>query len=448
MRIAYLTGTYPRATDVFIQREVVGLRDCGAQVHTFSVRRPSESHIVGPEQASERDKTFYILPPNPLALLKAHGSLLIKSPGRYLRAIALAWKTRQPDLQGLLYQLFYFAEAGILANQICQKEISHLHNHFGNTSGSVAMLASALGGFSYSLTLHGPAIFFEPRRWRIDEKMKRASFVACISHYCRSQAMVFAPYEIWHKLQIVHCGVVPEQFEQVQHEGAGTQLLFVGRLAAVKGLPILLESLRSLKQSMPDIALTVVGDGEDRAMLEAQSAQMGLAEQVQFVGYKSQAEVRQYLQATDVFVLPSFAEGVPVVLMEALMSGVPVVATQIAGISELVEDGVNGFLVPPSNREALGDRIQTLLLDGSLRQQFGEQGAAKVRQQFDVTQESRKLARLMDAVKANAIEPEISKSGAIDEQLGSEPSSDLEPSQAKPSTGLSAHLSANASAQP
>ena len=338
------------------------------------------------------------MPSNPLAVLKAHGSLLLKSPTRYFRAIALVLETRQPDLKGLLYQLFYFLEAGILADQIRQRELSHLHNHFGNTSCSVAMLASALGGFSYSFTLHGPAIFFEPMRWRIDEKMKRASFVSCISHYCRSQAMVFAPYGIWDKLQIVHCGVVPGQFKQVKHEGTGNRLLFVGRLAAVKGLPVLLESISALKRAIPDLTLTVVGDGEDRAMLEALSTEMGLMEQVQFVGYKSQAEVRQYLQETDVFVLPSFAEGVPVVLMEALMSGVPVVATQIAGVSELVEDGVSGFLVSPSDRQALCDRIQTLLLDGRLRQQFGEQGVAKVSEQFDATKESRKLADLISVI--------------------------------------------------
>ncbi len=398
MRIAYLTGTYPRATDTFIQREVAGLRSHHTEVHTFAIRRPEDSQIVGPEQASERESTFYILPPNALTLIRAHVSLLGRSPWRYLRAIALALKTRQLGLKGLFYQLFYFLEAGVLANQILKREISHLHNHFGNSSCSVAMLAAALGGFTYSFTLHGPAIFFEPQHWRIDEKMQRASFVSCISHYCRSQAMVFAPYEIWDRLQIVHCGVDPSQFDQVAHEGLGSRLLFVGRLAAVKGLPVLLESFAEIKKTIPDAVLTVVGDGPDRTMIEAQSAALGLVEQVKFVGYQSQAAVRAYLQQSDVFVLPSFAEGVPVVLMEALMSGVPVVATQVAGVSELVEDGVNGFLVPPSDQDGLCDRIQALLLDGTLRQRLGEQGALKVRAQFDVAKESEKLAQLIATV--------------------------------------------------
>ncbi|MEL7333109.1 MAG: glycosyltransferase, partial [Cyanobacteria bacterium J06560_2] len=232
MRIAYLTGTYPRATDTFIQREVAGLRSHDVEVHTFAVRRPEDKQIVGPEQASEREKTFYILsekgvPSNLMGVVKAHLSLLVGSPGRYLRAIALALKTRQPDLKGLLYQLFYFIEAGTLADQVKKRDIDHLHNHFGNTSCSVAMLAAGLGGFSYSFTLHGPAIFFEPHRWRIDEKMKRASFVSCISNYCRSQAMVFAPYDIWDRLHIIHCGVNPTQFQPVTHSDSGSHLLFV-----------------------------------------------------------------------------------------------------------------------------------------------------------------------------------------------------------------------------
>ncbi|MEL6260115.1 MAG: glycosyltransferase family 4 protein [Cyanobacteria bacterium J06626_6] len=429
MRIAYLTGTYPRATDTFIQREVAGLRSQGVEVHTFAVRRPSDDHIVGPEQASERSQTFYILPPKIAILLKAHGSLFLRSPGRYLRAIALALKTRQPDLTGLLYQLFYFLEAGVLAAQIRERQISHLHNHFGNTSCSVAMLAAALGGFSYSFMLHGPAIFFEPNRWCLDEKIERASFVTCISQYCRSQAMVFAPYETWNRLHIVHCGVNPAQFSQVTHQGAGHRLLFVGRLAAVKGLPMLLESVSQLKAKIPNILLTVVGDGPDRALLESLTTQLDLTEQVNFVGYQSQAAVRRYLQETDVFVLPSFAEGVPVVLMEAMMSGVPVVATQIAGVSELVEDSVSGFLVPPSSVSELCDRIRTLLIDGELRRRFGAQGMARVREQFDISKEAEKLAQLMAAVTAQQAPSKILMPASQNRETGESSTPVLTPSR-------------------
>lgn len=153
MRIAYLTGEYPRATDTYIQREVITLREMGVDVHTFSVRRTDDRHMVGPEQKQERDRTFYILPPNPIHLLLAHLSLLLASPKRYLKAIKLAFITSQPGLRGGLYQFFYFLEAGILAQEIKQRQINHLHNHIAEASGTVAMLSAQMGGFTYSFTL-------------------------------------------------------------------------------------------------------------------------------------------------------------------------------------------------------------------------------------------------------------------------------------------------------
>lgn len=395
MRIAYLTGEYPRATDTFIQREVVALRELGVDVHTFSVRRTGDEHIVGAEQQAERDRTFYILPVNLVGLLSAHSQLLFSSPIRYFQALKLAWATRQHGLRGTLYQLFYFLEAGILANQIHQRQIIHLHNHFGDSSCTVSMLAAALGGFSYSFTMHGPYIFFEPYRWRIDEKINRALFVACISHYCRSQGMIFAPADKWQKMQIIHCGIDPALFATVTHQESSQRLLYVGRLAVVKGLPILLESLATLKRSRPNILLTVVGDGPDRPQLEQMTQQLGLSGNVKFVGYQSQTEVRKYIQETDIFVMASFAEGVPVVLMEAMAAGVPVVATQIAGVSELVENNVNGYLVPPGDSISLSERIEQLLRDHQLRNIFGAAGRKKVAQEFNIHYEAMRLYTVM-----------------------------------------------------
>ncbi len=416
MRIAYLTGEYPRVTDTFIQLEVAELRRLGATVQPFSVRRPRHGEALSPEQKAERDRTHYLLPANPVHLLKAHINLL-RRPKQYLLALALAWKTRQLGIRGTLYQAIYFLEAGLLADLLHQQSITHLHNHIGDSSGTVTMLASALGNFGYSFTLHGPGIFFEPTRWRIDEKISRAKFVCCISQFCRSQAMIFAPVEVWPKLQIVHCGVDPHSFlaldqlpslaeqfsEPVTHSlncfsraiNSGQSLLYVGRLAAAKGLPILLKSLKVLASKHAAVHLTVVGDGPDRELLERQAADLEIAAHVDFVGSKSPAEVRRYLRAADVFVMSSFAEGVPVVLMEAMMAQRPVVATQIAGISELVEDGVSGFLVPPSDVERLSDRIHQLLSDEDLRQRFGQQGQRRVSEAFNVHNEAKKLYALM-----------------------------------------------------
>jgi colanic acid/amylovoran biosynthesis glycosyltransferase len=405
MRIAYLTGEYPRATDTFIQREVITLREMGVDVHTFSVRRTGDEHIVGEEQKLERDRTFYILPPNPINLLLAHLSLLLASPKKYLQAIKLALSTSQPGLRGAFYQLFYFLEAGILAKQIKEREIVHLHNHIVEASGTVAMIAAEMGDFTYSFTLHGPYIFFRPHQWRLDEKIKRALFVCCISHYARSQGMIFASTERWNRMHIIHCGVDPALFDVVSHNDSGKRLLFVGRLAAAKGLPILLESLVTLRRLHPDIILTVVGDGPDRQNLELLSAQLGLSQNVNFVGYKSQAEVRNYFQQTDIFVMSSFAEGIPVVLMEAMAAGVPVVATQIAGVSELVEDSVNGYLVPPGDTVSLTERIEKLLSDDKLRAAFGTAGRIKVEKDFNIHHEVARLHHLMTNALQGKVEP-------------------------------------------
>ncbi len=394
MRIAYLTGEYPRATDTFIQREVVTLREMGVDVQTFSIRRTGDEHMVGEEQKQERDRTFYILPSGPVNLFLAHLKLLA-SPKRYLQTIKLAWQTSQPGIKGAIYQLFYFLEAGILAQQIKIRQITHLHNHIAEASGTVAMLAASMGGFTYSFTLHGPYIFFKPYQWRLDEKIKRSLFVACISHYARSQGMIFAPSEKWPQMHIIHCGIDPNLFDVVTHQELGKRLLFVGRLTAAKGLPILLESLATLQKKYPDILLTVIGDGCDRKQLEQLTAKLGLSQNVNYVGYKSQLEVREYLQQTDIFVMSSFAEGIPVVLMEAMASGVPVVATQIAGVSELVEHGVNGYLVPPGDSIYLRENIEKLLSNSQIRASFGTAGREKVERDFNISHEVALLHQLM-----------------------------------------------------
>lgn len=401
MRIAYLTGEYPRATDTFIQREVITLREMGVDVQTFSIRRTGDEHMVGEEQKQERDRTFYILPSHPINLFLAH-LMLLASPKRYLQTIKLAIETSQPGIKGAIYQLFYFLEAGILAQQIKIRQITHLHNHIAEASGTVAMLAASMGGFTYSLTLHGPYIFFKPYQWRLDEKIKRSLFVACISHYARSQGMIFAPCEKWQQMHIIHCGIDPNLFNVVTHQEPGKHLLFVGRLVAAKGLPILLESLAALQTKHPDIVLTVIGDGSERRQLEQLTAKLGLSQNVNYVGYKSQLEVREYLQQTDIFVMSSFAEGIPVVLMEAMASGVPVVATQIAGVSELVEHGINGYLVPPGDSIYLRENIEKLLNNPQVRAAFGTAGREKVERDFNIRHEVASLHQLMtNALQSN-----------------------------------------------
>lgn len=398
-RLAYLTGQYPRATDTFIQREVATLRELGHHVQTFSVRKPPERDSGGLETAAERNATLYLLPPR--NLLKAHFHLFVASPKRYLSALALAVRTWPPGLAGKARQFAYFAEAGILAKLVKDRSLVHLHNHLADSSCSVAALAAQIGGFTFSFTMHGPAEFYEPNLWWIDEKVRRALFVNCISHFCRSQAMVFSSADCWEKLRIVHCGVDPALFKVKAHVGRGKRLLFVGRLAAAKGLPILLEALSQID----GVALDVAGDGPERPMLEQKARTLGLLERVKFLGYQSQQQVRELLNETDLFVLSSFAEGVPVVLMEAMAAGVPVVATRIAGIPELVENGVNGSLVAPGDVIATVDAIRRLLDDPDLRNSFASAGRETIEREFNIRKEASWLATIFASVFAGQSVP-------------------------------------------
>jgi glycosyltransferase involved in cell wall biosynthesis len=396
VRIAYLTGEYPRATDTFIQREVAALRQQGFQVETCSIRRTSAAHMVGNEQRQEASRTFYVLEAatRPWISLRAHLNAL-KAPARYLRALRLALSTAPGGLRPMLYQLFYFAEAVVLADHLRRNRIQHLHNHIAKASCTVAMICQELSGIPYSFTLHGPDIFFEPIHWRLDEKIARASFVACISDFCRSQGMSFADRQHWDRMHIVHCGVDPNRYTGTKVARSGNQILFVGRLAAVKGVPVLLEALETLRRNRPDLHLTLIGDGPERAELEAEAQNRGLSEAVTFAGYKSQSDVATTLNQSDLLVLPSFAEGVPVVLMEAMASGLPVVATQIAGIPELVEQGISGELVPPGDSAALANALERVLADPAAATKMGAAGRAKVSEDFDISKEASRLGLLL-----------------------------------------------------
>ena len=422
LRIAYMTGQYPRATDTFIQREVAALRAKGVFVQTFAVRRPPESEAGTAEQDAERLGTHYLVPCTPWGLVIAHLGLLVRSPCRYLKGLTLALTARAPGLRSFVYQILYFLEAGLVARQMRRKDLSHLHNHFASSSCTVAMLAAEVGGFTFSFTIHGPAIFFEPKYWRLDEKVNRALFVCCISHYCRSQVMIWAPPRKWDRLHIVHCGVDPGLFAEPHAGSNGADLMWVGRLAAVKGLPVLLEAVAQLKATNPAVRLTVVGDGPDRPMLEATARDLDVANCVDFVGYQSNAEVRRRLSATDVFVMSSFAEGVPVVLMEAMASHLPVVATQIAGVAELVDDGVSGHLVPAGDAQGLVGKLTDLLADPSLRSRMGLAGRVRVEQEFNIHSEADRLCQILTEALQGRLSPVRPGSGSRGSSVeGSEP---------------------------
>jgi glycosyltransferase involved in cell wall biosynthesis len=400
--VAYLVSEYPKASHTFIQREVAGLRALGAEVHTLSIRRVGAEHHIGPEEQAAARETFVALDAarNPLRLATSHLRLLVRRPRGWLSALALAARTAEPGLRGGLWRLFHFAEAGILADRLRRTGAVHLHVHFGNAACMVGMLAARMAGLPYSYTLHGPSELFEPQTQRLADKVANAAFVACISWFARSQAMLFADPAHWPKLKIVHCGVDPARYDRPRRRAADgpAELLFVGRLAAVKGVVVLFDALERLRARGVDARLTLVGDGPERARLEREAAARGLDGTVRLVGHQSQEAVAERLAAADLFVLPSFAEGVPVVLMEAMASRAAVVATRVAGVPELVEDGVSGRLVPPGDAEGLADALAALIADPALRARMGEAGRSKVAAEHDAAREAAWLLQIIASV--------------------------------------------------
>lgn len=405
--VAYLTSRYPALSHTFILREVQALRELGIAVSTASIRRPTPSDLIGADEQHEARSTFNVVDAarHPLGLLAAQ-SWLFSHPKRYVNALLLALRTRRPGLRATLWQLFYFVEATVLARHLHLIRAEHLHCHFANAPCTVAMLASELSGLPYSFTLHGPSDLEEPKLWRLDEKVRRATFVACISHFARSQCMLFSDPEYWHKLRIVHCGVRPERYgsqTRVTEKRKQTRLVFVGRLAPAKGLRVLLEAVQSLSRSGHRICITLIGDGPDRSALEAMARPLG--DVVTFAGALSQEEVAGRLAESDVFVLPSFAEGVPVVLMEAMATGLPTIATRIAGVAELVHDGVSGLLVPPGDAESLGRAIVALSGDPNLRKNMGRSGRELVEDDFNVVSEAGRIAALLSGTAGDEVRP-------------------------------------------
>lgn len=401
LRIGYFTHTYPCATDTFIQREIKGLRARGFDVRTFSVRKSGADHDVSPEIRVEKQNTFYVLPVNPIRLLILNLAVLLAEPANYFGTLKLALKTARSGWRGLLWQLFYFQEAMVLAGELRRYQIRHLHTHFGDASGTVTLLACKLASIGYSITVHGSDIFFDPAHWALREKVKYSRFTVCISHYCRSQMMLFTDQEDWGRLIIVHCGVDHARYDFVGTRVQAKKLLYTGRLAAEKGIPVLFESLGMLSAQGYNFELTLVGDGPDRNALKALAQQMGIADRVVFAGFASQDKVGEYLRQSDVFLLPSLAEGVPVSLMEAMACGIPVIATYVGGVVELVQDGETGQVVYPGDPISLKDAIVRYLDDPELRESVSRQGRDKVLADFNFNREIDKLAVLFSKHAGN-----------------------------------------------
>ena len=399
--IAYLLHRFPENTDTFVKRELRWLMNAGTRVHVISVWKPNLLQTTSANISEWSRHTSYLLPRSSARVAAAAVAIAVGSPGRFLSGVRLAWVTSRPGVHGVTYQLFYFLEAVLAAKEIQRRGYKHLHNHNGDQSGTVAMLAAKLAGISYSITFHGWPVFFDAEYSHIREKVNGAAFTRSISYFCRSQLMMFSSSRDQAPFKIVHCGVNVQEFKFRPPRKHVKRILCVARMSPEKGLIFLIEAFKMLVDSGYKIQLRLVGSGVDQPLLMKMATDLKLDNEVSFLGHCPEAEVRRELENADIFVLPSFVEGVPVSAMEAMAVGVPVIATNVGGTSELIQDGVSGILVRPSDAASICEAIIRLIGDAGLRRKITKFGRQKIEDEFDADKENAKLnGYLLETIKS------------------------------------------------
>lgn len=384
VHVGYLVSQYPARSHTFIRREVEGLRARGAKIEVFTIRLPPKAELLDDKDREEYQTTQAILPTSPLKLVASH-LIALRNPSLYGAALSAAVEHRLPGARNALWSAFYFAEGVALAKQLKASGIRHLHVHFANSGAYVGRIAARLAGIRWSMTLHGASDFEYPNGPLLREKVREAVFTVCASQYGASQVMrVLDPAE-WSRLIVSHCAIdwtrLPPLPERRAHTSE-TRVICVGRLSAEKGQLGLVEAFAKAHAENPQLRLTLVGDGPTRARVEARIVELGIGHLVEMTGSLPEAETLKRIAASDVLVLASFMEGIPIVLMEAMAQRVPVIAPRVAGIPELVEDFHTGLMFHPGDWSDLAKKLSELAADAPLRARLIEKGQEKVRAEF------------------------------------------------------------------
>ncbi len=357
VKIAYLVNTYPRASHTFIRREIQALEKLDFSVQRFAMRS-DRAMLNDPDDKAEDARTEHLLERGKLAVLAGALGWMLRHPFATPGAVAAALRMGARAGRRRKH-LVYLAEAAFLAARCKALGIGHLHAHFGTNPATVAHLCRLLGGPRWSFTTHGPEEFDAPVALSLREKIAGAEFAVAVSSFGRSQLCRWAELAHWPRIKVVHCGIETRHFPAPAPIPVKLRLIAIGRFFEQKGFPLLIEAIAEAARRHPDLHVTLVGDGELRGEIEARIESLTLRRHVTLTGWLTGAQVREELAAAQALILPSFAEGLPVVAMEAMASGRPVIATAIAGLPELVTADT-GWLVPAGDTAALASAIDTL----------------------------------------------------------------------------------------
>lgn len=383
-RIAYLVSQYPATNHTFILREIFGLRGLGLEPGVISIRPADRApQQMTPVECAEARATFYVKDAGVWGFLAAHARTLTRSPLRYVTGLTQAVKLSGFAPRRLAFHLAYFAEAVVAGNWMYLNGFRHLHSHFSST---VAMLVGATFPITWSATLHGPDEFSDPTGFHLKEKCRSSLFLVAISEHGRDHLSRFAEPEDRRRITVCRLGVDPSLFSPApfRPHPERFELLCVGRLAPVKSHSTLLAAIGILTAQGRALRLRIAGDGPLRASLQAEITARKLDSVVSLEGALNQDRLLPLYAAADIFVLPSLAEGVPVVLMEAMAMEIACVATAVNGVPELIRDEGEGLLVNPSDPDSLAKAIARLMDSSLLRRQLAAAGRQRVLEVYDI----------------------------------------------------------------
>jgi colanic acid/amylovoran biosynthesis glycosyltransferase len=390
LRVGYLMSRFPKLTETFVLYEMLALEDKGVAVEIFPlIREPEKTRH--PEAGRLMRGAHYhpFLSPGTLG---AAWHFLRKDPARLLRVagevLSGTWGSAN----------FFFGALGILpktlffAREMERLEVQHVHAHFANHPSLAAFIVGRLTGIPFSFTAHGSDLHVERRM--LEAKVRAAAFVVTVSSYNRDLIADECGEDVRDKIRIIHCGVDPEAFSPGdrpdRRAGEGLRVVCVASLEEVKGHRFLIEACRLLEDRGVAVECDLVGTGPLHGDLTAQAREAGLRDRIRFHGGLPRPEVSRMLKQAHVAVLASHPtpsgkrEGIPVALMEAMATGLPVVASAVSGIPELIQHEVSGILVPPGDPEALADALARLAHDRKLRSWMGSAGRHKVMREFNL----------------------------------------------------------------
>ena len=392
MKIAYLLNSYPMTSTTFIRREIEALVADGVAVERFAARQWGEK-LVDPMDIAEQRRTHYLLAGNLPNLIGAFFRELLTNPVGLARALAGALRLWRNAGAGLGRHAAYLLQGVYFKQQAGRVGVAHVHTHFATNATSIALLSHMLGGPAYSFTVHGPDEFENTDRLSFDLKMRHAKFIAAISSFARVQLVRASNFGHWPKIEIVHCGLALPDFTPTPNP-ASQVLVNIARFNSQKGLLLIPAAVAAVKNEFPGLKVVLIGDGEERAGLEAEIARCGVGDQIELRGWQPNIEVRRALVESRALLLPSFAEGLPVVIMEAFALGRPVVSTYIAGIPELVDDSC-GWLAPAGDVEALARAIREVLSAEPRRlADMGDEARRRAVARHDIAESARRLKAL------------------------------------------------------